>query len=156
CERESARAASSRATSVSTASAARDSRKTGAASRSTTSAGPMAMPGETPVPFSSIDAFPPSRLLPEAALHEPAQRLERLLFVLPVRLERERAPPGSGEQQDPEDRLPVHHAPVPHGADPRSKPVRRVHEPRRGAGVEAQPVRDADLPTGHAGFFSRI
>src|SRR4029453_8126938 len=131
-------------------------RKLRAAAPPPTSAGPMAIPGETPVPFSSIDAFLPSRLLPEAALHQPAERVERLLLVLPFGLEGERRTLRRGEEQDPEDRLAVHHPPVPHGADPRAKAVRGVDEPRRGPGVEAQAVRDADLPTGHAGFFSSI
>src|SRR5688500_17970877 len=97
----------------------------------------------------------PSRFLPEAAGHEVGERDEGRLLVLAVRGHGEHASPGRGEKEYPQDRLPVHRPRVAPESDARAVPVRRLHEARGGARMEAEAVRHLHVATDHAPFFSR-
>ena len=72
-----------------------------------TSAGPTAMPAETPVPRSA-----PSGPFPEAAVDQGGERVDGLRLVRPLRRHLELGALGRRQQQDPQDRLAVHRAAV--------------------------------------------
>ncbi len=131
--------------------AATVSRKTGMASRSTTRAGPTAMPGETPMPLQLHHVSSPK---PAATRASRASRAAPSSSPSAVTVRR--APLGGGQEQDAQDRLPVHRPPVPRHRDARAEAVRGVDEAGGRPRVEAQPVHDPDLARDHACFFSRI
>src|SRR5687768_17411542 len=104
---DSATAAESRCTSPSTSSGGSRSRNTAVASRSTSSACPTAIPGETPMPLKcTVTAR--SCVFSEPPAHEIGQRVDRQHFVVAFGAHHDGGAGGRGQQQDTQDRLPVH------------------------------------------------
>src|SRR5262245_66507607 len=121
--REAATARLRRASSSGTASGGSSRRSTGTASRSTTSAGPTAIPGETPIPFSST-----SRVLAEAAFDQGGQGLQGRALVLALGPDLQAGALGGRQQQDPQYGLAVHGPAAPPQRHPRPAAGGGVHE----------------------------
>ena len=151
CTLDAATARRKRSASASTASAARRSRTTVTSSRSTMSAGPTAMPGETPMPVSCTA---PHASSPKPLDTSAARASIAAFSSSPSRRQLQPGPLPRGQQQDAQDRLAVHDPVVPAHRHPRAELAGRVHEASGGARVHAQPVADHDLPVHHGRFSS--
>ena len=103
-----------------------------------TSAGPTAMPAETPMPVRR------STFLPKSDLDQLRQRVDGRLLVGAVGGDRDRRAARRRQQQNSHDALAVHHLRVAADADLRLEARRQVDEPRRGPRVQPELVDDGD------------
>src|SRR5262249_25533647 len=92
----------------------------------------------------------------EAALHEGAERGDRLAFVRAVCRNADGASPRGGEQQQAHDALAVDFPLAPRDADVRRERAGRVDELRRGPRVQPERVLDRDAADLHYVFSPLI